>query len=59
MSIEDFAMLGAWAILFVVMVAVVPRFQMSVRLARPEPQPLLLDPLGFDFDGPMIDLEPV
>lgn len=58
MSMEDLAMLAAWAILFVVMVAVVPRFQASFRLARPEPQPLLLDPLGFDFDGPVIDLEP-
>lgn len=58
MSIEDFAMLAAWAILFVVMVAVVPRVRVSFRLARPEPQPLLLDPLGFDFDGPIIDLEP-
>ena len=57
MSIEDSAMLAAWAILFVVMVAVAPRFRGSFRLARPEPQPLLLDPPGFEFDGPVIDLE--
>ena len=58
MSIEDSAMLAAWAILFLVMVAVAPRFRGAFRLARPEPQPLLLDPLGLDFDGPVIDLEP-
>ncbi len=58
MSIEESAMLAAWVILFVVLVAVAPRFRGSFRLPRPEPQPLLLDPLGFDFDGPVIDLEP-
>lgn len=58
MSIEDAAMLAAWAILLIVLLAVAPRFSGVFRLARPQPQPLLLDPLSFDFDGPMIDLEP-
>ena len=58
MSIEDAALVVAWAILLVVIVAVAPRFGGVFRLSRPEPQPLRLDPLGFDFDGPVIDLEP-
>lgn len=58
MSIEDSAMLAAWAVLFVVTMAVAPRFRGSFRLVRPDPQPILLDPLSFDFDGPVIDMEP-
>ena len=58
MSIEDAALIAAWAILLIVLVAVAPRFGGAFRLHRPEPQPLRLDPLSFDLDGPVIDMEP-
>jgi hypothetical protein len=58
MSIEEAALLAAWTILLVLCGALAPRFRRSEALERPEPQPLLFDPLCLDLDGPVIDLEP-
>ena len=58
MSMDDAAIVAAWAILLLMIIAVAPRVRFALRLDRPVPQPLRLDPLDFDLDGPVIDLEP-
>jgi hypothetical protein len=38
--------------------ALATRLALAGRLRRPAGQPLQLDPLDYDLDGPVIDLEP-
>ncbi|QGY01159.1 hypothetical protein MMSR116_04010 [Methylobacterium mesophilicum SR1.6/6] len=57
MSIHSVAILAVWSALLVVIGALTAHAALPSRLRRPVPQPLLLDPLDYDRDGPVIDLE--
>ena len=56
MTVDEAVVLAAGTLLAVLLAASRPR--RGVRLDRPAPQPLVLDALGFDSDGPVLDLEP-
>jgi hypothetical protein len=58
MSIQGAGILAIWSVMLVVIGMLIPRVSLASRLTRPMPQPLLLDPLDYDRDGPVIDLEP-
>lgn len=57
MALDDILLLAAWTILFVIMLATLPRLLPQRRLDRPKPLPLEYDD-AFDVDGPVIDMEP-
>ena len=56
MSIHSLAILAVWSALLVVIGALTAHAALPSRLRRP--QPLRLDPIDYDRDGPVIDLEP-
>jgi hypothetical protein len=58
MSIHSAAILAAWSVLLVVIGALTAHMALVSRLRQPLPQPLRLDPMDYDRDGPVIDLEP-
>jgi hypothetical protein len=57
MSIHGAAILAFWSVLLVVIGALTARLPLASRLRRPVPQRLRLDPMYYDLDGPVIDLE--
>ncbi|MGH1592138.1 hypothetical protein ACRBEV_31840 [Methylobacterium phyllosphaerae] len=57
MTLHSAAILAVWSALLVVIGALTASLAFASRLERPVPQPLLLDPLDYDLDGPVIDLE--
>ena len=57
MSIHSAAIVAVWSALLVVIGALTAHMALPSRLRRPVPQPLHLDPLDYDGDGPLIDLE--
>lgn len=58
MSIHSAAILAVWSVLLVVIGALTAHVALVSRLRRPMAQPLRLDPIDYDRDGPVIDLEP-
>ncbi|GJE10756.1 hypothetical protein FOHLNKBM_1793 [Methylobacterium longum] len=58
MTIHSAAILAVWSVLLVVIGALTAHAALPSRLRRPAPQPLCLDPIDYDRDGPVIDLEP-
>ncbi|AWV16368.1 hypothetical protein A3862_13350 [Methylobacterium sp. XJLW] len=58
MSFHSAAILAIWSVLLLVIGALIPRVVLASRTPRLVPQPLQLDPLDYDRDGPVIDLEP-
>jgi hypothetical protein len=58
MSIHSAAILAAWSVLLVVIGALTAHMALVSRLRQPLPQSLRLDPMDYDRDGPVIDLEP-
>ena len=58
MSFHSAAIVSAWSGLLMVIGALATRLALAGRLRRPAGQPLQLDPLDYDLDGPVIDLEP-
>ncbi|MDP4021591.1 hypothetical protein Q8W71_03060 [Methylobacterium sp. NEAU 140] len=57
MTVDEAVVLAAGTLL-AVLLAAASRLRRGVRLDRPAPQPLRRDALGFDADGPVLDLEP-
>ena len=57
MSIHSAALVAIWSALLVVIGALTAHAALPSRLRRPVPQPLHLDPIDYDRDGPVIDLE--
>ncbi len=57
MSIHSAAILAVWSALLVVIGALTAHVALPGHLRRPLRQPLRLDPLDHDRDGPVIDLE--
>jgi hypothetical protein len=57
MSIHSAALVAIWSVLLVVIGALTAHVALPSRLRGPVPQPLRLDPVDYDFDGPVIDLE--
>lgn len=58
MSVDSATFVAIWFLLLAVILAAASRTRFPGRLDRPIPQPLRLDPVYYDFDGPVIDLEP-
>jgi len=58
MSFHSAVLLSIWSVLLMVIGALTARFAVAGRLGRPAAQPLQLDPLDYECDGPVIDLEP-
>jgi hypothetical protein len=57
MSIHSLAIVAIWSALLVVIGALTAHAALPSRLRRPQPQPLRLDAIDYDRDGPVIDLE--
>jgi hypothetical protein len=57
MSIHSAAILAVWSVLLVVIGALTAHVALPSRLRRPMAQPLRLDPMDYEGDGPVIDLE--
>ncbi len=57
MSMHSAAILAVWSALLVVIGALTAHIALPYRLRRPMQQPLQRDPLDYDRDGPVIDLE--
>ncbi|MEG9524840.1 MAG: hypothetical protein MIL41_03580 [Hyphomicrobiales bacterium] len=57
MSIHSAAILSVWSVLLVVIGALTAHVALLSRLRRPMAQPLRLDPMDYESDGPVIDLE--
>ncbi|MEE7449985.1 hypothetical protein MRF4_20450 [Methylobacterium radiotolerans] len=57
MSFHSAAIFAVWSALLLVIGALIPRIVPSRRAPRLVPRPLQLDPLDYDRDGPVIDLE--
>ncbi len=55
MSMHSAALVAIWSALLVVIGALTAHIALPSRLRRP--QPLQRDPLDYDRDGPVIDLE--
>lgn len=58
MSFHSAAILAVWSVLLLVIGALIPRIVLASRTPRVVPRPLQLDPLDYDRDGQVIDLEP-
>lgn len=58
MSIHGAALLAVWSALLVVIGALTAHVAIPGRFRQPRVQPLRLDPVDYDRDGPVIDLEP-
>ncbi|MDP4001969.1 hypothetical protein [Methylobacterium sp. NEAU K] len=58
MSFHSAAILTVWSVLLLVIGALTSRIALAGRPRGPVPQPLRLDPMDYDRDGPVIDLEP-
>ncbi len=58
MSYEDAAIVAAFAVVFALVIAMLPRGRKSDLMERPQVQVLEFDPLVVDADGPVLDLKP-
>ncbi|MWV20964.1 hypothetical protein FVE89_02885 [Methylobacterium sp. 2A] len=57
MSMHSAGIVAVWSALLVVIGALTAHIALPSRLRRPEPRALQCDPLDYDRDGPVIDLE--
>jgi hypothetical protein len=57
MSMHSAAILAIWSALLVVIGALTAHIALPSRLRRPMPRRLRPEPLDYDRDGPVIDLE--
>ena len=58
MSFHSAALLAVWSVMLMVIGGLISRIRLAGGPDRPVPQPLRLDSVDYDSDGPVIDLEP-